>query len=234
MYRVKMFLMISLVSFSFLSLAEAPPDRVPSSFSKVYAPDDYDEDDSVQIVGVGEFNNSCYSPADTIVKINEESKEVHLMPYAYKRSGYCLQVIVEYQVVIQLGLLKPGRYTVTQGVNRREVGQFKVAKANKSSQEIYAPISQAFFKSDGRSNRVTLAGELPLSCMQIQTVKFSVNQDVILVEPLVEIPPATYGCANKKYQFEITNDLGAIAPGKYLLQVRSMSGRSINNIVVVQ
>jgi hypothetical protein len=151
---------------------------------------------------------------------------------AYKYNGLCLQVILPFERVIDLGVLKAGTYKITQSGGKRNLGSIRIQKSKTEQPDdyLYAPISQAFLQSRALSNRVFLVGNFPVSCMKIKEVKANVQGKVLVVQPIAEID-SSVPCVEGSYTFETSKDLGAVPGGRYLLHVRSMNGKAVNNLV---
>lgn len=230
-------LVLIVISYSLLTVtafADNNPVVVPARFSKVYVPDGFDDNDNVQIVGEGMFSNSCYRYASTEVSVDHNNKKIRLTPTAYKYSGMCLMVIMPFDRALDLGILKKGTYSIVQGQEERQIGHITIHAAIKPEADdyMYAPITQAFFKSDGITNHVFLTGNFPLSCMKLKEVKTHVQSDVFVLQPIVEIDKSV-PCAEGEYPFETSVNAGALKQGRYLIHVRSMNGKSINSLVDV-
>lgn len=210
------------------------PTKVPASFSKVYVPVGFDSNDNVQIVGVGMFNNSCYRNAETSVRVDEASKTIHLGGLTYQYSGYCLQVMMPFDRVIDLGILKAGSYTVIQETDKRVLGKIDVRATTKSEPDdnLYAPISQAFLQAGKNANIVHLTGEFPLSCMKMTDVKVDVQEDVLVVQPIAAVTN-NVPCQKGSFPFSVDTKVNNMKPGRYLMHIRSMNGKAVNNFVNV-
>ncbi len=210
------------------------PMLVPVNFKKIYIPDGFDDNDNVQIVGEGLFANSCYRFAETKVRVDHNTKTIHLGPLAYKYPGYCLMVILPFDRTVDVGILKEGTYTIVQETDGATLGQIgvKTTISKEPDDYLYAPISQAFFIPRGLINKVYLTGDFPTSCMKLKEVKSQVQSDVLVIQPMAEIDPSV-PCVDGKFHFETTADVRFMKSGRYLLHVRSMNGKSVNNLVDV-
>jgi hypothetical protein len=107
------------------SFSGMDPTRVTATYDRIYVADGFDSNDLVQITGEGMFRNTCYRQAETSVKIDETTHTISLGPVAYEYSGLCLQVVLPFQRVIDVGILKSGRWTVEQGAHQK-LGEFNV------------------------------------------------------------------------------------------------------------
>jgi hypothetical protein len=215
------------------SAATSPaPSVVETAFNKVYAPEGFDDNDHVQIVGEGLFPNTCYRPASTKVKVDEVAKTITLSPTAYFYGGICLQVLVPFHQVINLGTLKAGKYKVlTNDARKPALSEVVIEVATSESPDdfLYAPISQAFIKQVGGKNFLTLTGTFSSSCMQLFDVRVKVQSRVIVVQPITRIAGAP--CGDTDLPFEKTVEFGSATPGRYLLHVRALNAQAINTLV---
>ena len=214
--------------------ADPAPSKVAVSFNRIYVPDGYDDNDSVQIIGEGAYANSCYHNAETRVKVNHFDKTIFLEPMAYKYSGYCLQVIIPFHRTVDLGILQSGTYQIYQVTDGRRLGQITInpSKASSPDDRLYAPVSQSYFQG-ASGNKVVLAGDMPVSCMILKEIKKQVQNDVIVLQPVVDID-SSQPCVQGSYHFEVATSIGSVKNGKYFLQVRAMSGKSVSSLVDIR
>jgi hypothetical protein len=215
--------------------AQSNPKIVPVSFGKMYVPQGYDSNDNVQLVGTGVYPNSCYRNADTKVVVDHKKKTVRLQPMSYHYEGMCLQVILPFDRVVDLGILKNGDYKILQGDSEFVIGSVGVAPTVTKNPDdyLYAPISQAYIQNENGVTKLLLSGEFPTSCMQLKEVRSQVANEVLVVQPISETVADTV-CTPGQYHFEVKADVAAMKPGRYLLHVRSMNGKSVNNFFEVR
>jgi hypothetical protein len=216
--------------------ASPEPVRVGATFAKIYIPEGFDSNDQVQIVGEGMFRNTCYRPAPGAVKVDDITKTILVGPVAYEYSGFCLQVILPFNRVVDVGMLKPGTWKVVQraGATVQPLGEINITTAltNAPDDYIYAPVSQAFFQQDGLMSNVFLTGEFRSSCMTLDTVKISIQKDVVVLQPIAKVS-GDPGCKDGTFAFSKKVDLGFVPQGRYLLHVRSMNGNAVNTLISV-
>lgn len=234
---MKSALALAVLTFVSVSFAQTAPSKVGALFNKMYVPGGFDSNDHIQFVGEGHFRNSCYRPAPEAVRIDQESQVISVGPVAYEYSGFCLQVILPFQRVVDVGILKPGKWTVleTDGTSTLELGEISIAPAlsNSPDNSLYAPVSQAFFKQTGKLSRFSVTGNFPNSCMKLVEVKATLEKDVIVLQPFAELDLKP-NCSAGAYGFSKDVTIPEIPPGRYLLHVRSMNGNAINNLIDVK
>lgn len=215
------------------AFAQTDPTRVPATYSKIYVPDGYDSNDLVQVVGEGVFRNTCYRHAETLVTVDEATKTISVGPVAYEYKGFCLQVILPFQRVMDVGILKPGKWTIQQD-GGATMAEFIVrpAKTNSADDYLYAPVSQAFFRQVRGTNQVIISGEFSSDCMTLDSETVLVQTDVIVVQPIAKMDTRP-NCVAGKYPFSKTITVPSVTPGRYLLHTRSTGGNALNSLVDV-
>lgn len=220
-------------SAQFMAETTHSPSKVRVRVSKVYSPEGFDDNDNVQVVGAGLFSDTCYRYADTTVTVNEANKSIRLNPVAYKYNGVCLQVLLPFEAPVTIGVLKPGLYTIYQADQSKPLGVLNIRPSVTGNPDdfSYAPVSQAFFQSKNGFNSISISGTFPLSCMKLKEIRISVQSDSLVVLPITDM--ASGPCTQGRFDFESATAVGPVKPGRYLLHVRSMNGKSINNLVDV-
>lgn len=216
--------------------ADTSPVIVDSSFHTGYLPDGFDTNDSVEIVGEGLFRNSCYKPAHVEATVDSQAMRIELRAKAYFYDAICLQVLVPFHQVVSLGILNAGRYKVVDIDRKTELGDLNVRLATSSSADdfLYAPVSQAYFKTEAGKPYITIAGTYTNSCMRLVDVLVNVQPRVVTVQPIMEMRDDE-ACADGMFPFERKIEAVGLQRGKrYLLHVRSLNGKSINNLVDVE
>lgn len=211
------------------------PGRVGVSFNKVYVPEGFDSNDNVQFVGEGFFANSCYRPAQTNITVNEQTKTIFVSPAAYEYEGLCLQVILPFDRVVDVGILKEGDYTIRRLKSEEELGQLHVDRATTRSADdfLYAPVEQAYLHQKDGKKTIYLTGQFPMDCMKLQEVKATINKDVIVLQPIVQMDEEAH-CKQGQFPFEASIDVSSATKGRYLIHVRSMNGKAVNSLVDVR
>lgn len=214
-------------------VTKAEPTTEGVTFSKIYVPVGFDSNDHVQFVGEGTFMNTCYRPANVTVDVNAATKTIKVGPVAYKYAGLCLQVILPFDRVVDVGVLSAGTWQVVQS-DGKAIGQIKVAPALTADPDdyLYAPVSQAYVHETNGKEELMLNGNFPNSCMTMKEVKFDVQDEVIVVQPIAQMASGT--CSGPAVPFTQVVQLGSIKAGRYLLHVRSMNAQAINTMIDIQ
>lgn len=212
------------------------PKQVPVLFDKMYSPGGFDSNDHVQLVGEGLFAHTCYRHAETTVRVDSGAKKIHLGPVAYKYQGLCLQMILPFERIIDVGVLQAGSWEIVQGPKQEKIGDLKVATATKPEADdyLYAPVSQVSFRQNGATSEVSVSGTFRNSCLTIEDVKVTLEPTVIVLQPVAKMNAnidARSDCKDGLYPFSETKFLPLMTAGRYLLHVRSMGGNALNSIV---
>lgn len=207
------------------------PIKVGVPFNHAYIPDGFDDNDVVQFVAEGLFTNSCYRQTQPTVDVDHESRVISVGPVAYKYEGFCLQVVLPFDRVIDVGVLKAGRYKVVQSAERKVLGEIDVKPASTIAPDdhLYAPVSQAYVRSRGSKSNVYLSGNFPVSCMKIKEIRTLIQNEVLALQPIAEIDPSV-PCQAGVFPFETRAESGPMTTGRYLLHVRSLNGKAINSL----
>lgn len=224
---------ISMLIICNLSIADNLPTKALSQFNKIYAPGGFDSNDRVQIVGEGRFHNSCFRQAETNIEIDNMKKQVLVFPMAYEYPGICLQFMVPFQHVVDIGLLEAGNWEILQGTLHTKIGSVQIRQSITDAADdfLYAPVSQAFFYKSNSTGQVSVTGEFTNDCLTIDEIKFTIEADVIAIQPIAKMSTNKI-CTDGLYPFSKSVSLGIVPSGKYLLHVRTSSGNAINSIVI--
>jgi hypothetical protein len=211
------------------------PATVPTLYNTLYVPDGFDSNDNTQVVAEGMFSNACYRPANPNVKVDSSKKTISIGPVAYKFNGFCLQIILPYDRVIDLGMVPSGQYKLIQEANGQELGQINIKPATNLAADdfLYASISQAFYYSENGKNQVVLTGDFPNSCMKMQEVRIELQSKVIVIQPIADMQAGS-NCTGGKFPFRQVVELKSVHAGRYLLHVRSLNGRAVNTLIDVK
>lgn len=210
------------------------PELIPFKISEVYVPEGFDDNDNLQVVVEGFFPNGCYKVAPASVAVKNGTFKIQANAYRYY--GFCIQAIVPFQQVVDLGI------HAAQIYNIHAVGQGDLKKLNvKASSNpgpddfIYAPVNQIYVSrmpENPAKRRILLSGEFTLSCLKLVRVDISVNNNVIIVLPIAEVD-TSQKCENGDFPFEVSKELPDVEDGRYLVHVRTLNGNSKNKVIIL-
>ncbi|MCB0379418.1 MAG: hypothetical protein KDD33_13070 [Bdellovibrionales bacterium] len=212
--------------------------------SAVYAPTGFDSNDNTEIVFEGIFPNACYRVGLTYFNVDEVNKKVFVTDTAhFFENTMCAEMIVPYTKDIKMGVLEPGNYTVyfknSRGMFNEEASlPVKVAQNPTPDDNMYAPVenSQYFPPKNGNPAMLNLIGAFTNTCMQIDRVDVVQKNDsnVIEILPYAKIEGDNCTEANPGIPFEYQVPMENLTAGRYLLHIRSLNGRSVNEIADIK
>lgn len=216
------------------SLQPTTPETITVSFNKVYVPVGFDDNDRTQVTIEGAFPNTCYKVGPYATKVDPTTRTITVQQQAYHYQGVCLQVMVPFYQVIDLGLVPHGDYKIVDAANGSSLSGIRIDTATKAEADeyLYAPMTDAFITTEPETGIHTLSimGAFTDRCTMFEDIKVNYTQDVIVVQPVVK-HIAARNCAQEKTRFVKTVQLKGGLTGMYLLHVRSMNGQAINKMV---
>lgn len=224
---------VNTIGFS-AQAADPQPTLVSTTFKNIYVPKGFDSNDNVQIAAEGVFTSSCFKVAPPVVTVDEVNKSVTVDAKAFKYNGMCMQILIPFQQVIDIGIIKTaGQYRI-QDAGGAMIGRLEVAEARSSEADdyFYAPVQRVSFE-DGPNNVVSLRIEFSHSCLQLSEVKVDKQQNVIVLQPISKLV-SRFGCAMGYYPVVREVPLGAMNRGRYLLHVRSSGSQAYNQMVAIE
>jgi hypothetical protein len=215
-------------------LLPTAPETVTVAFAKVFVPSGFDDNDRTQITIEGVFPNTCYKVGPYATQIDLKTRTITIQQQAYRYQGICLQVVVPFHQVVDLGLIPQGEYKIVDSASGSALSVIRIDIAKKSEPDeyLYAPITDAFITTDPENGIHTLGiqGAFTDRCTVFEDIKVNYTADVIVVQPIVKRIGAR-SCAKDKTRFMRTVQLKESLTGMYLLHVRSMNGQAINKMV---
>lgn len=228
---MKKLILLPIFIFCFAAGATEDVTISKTKYSTSYIPRGFDSNDFVQFVAEGFFRDTCSRWAWTDVKVDHQAKIVYVTPMEYRYQGPCLELIVPHNEVINVGILKVGNYKVVQADGSR-LGDIIVqeSRVNTPDDYLYAPVSQAYaYAKNGRLS-VTISGAYTNECYRLGQIASVVEPNVIVIQPMTERLYPFVPCRNGRFTFEKSVEVKGVKPGRYLLHVRSLDGKSINTI----
>lgn len=240
MYNIARSLLLAtatILAATVLSTATAQASRpvlVSANFDVGYAPTGFDTNDQVQFAAEGLLPDSCHKPAPPELDVDLTAQRIHVKPNALRYAGPCLDVVVPYSQVIDVGLLPSGVYTIYAGTSRKVIGRLPVREAVSAAPDdfLYAPVAQAFYRKNTARHAIILTGEFTNSCISFVETRVSVDKNVITVQPITQLREGT-NCRVGRFPFEKRAELPQMRPGRYLLHVRSLNATAVNSLINV-
>ncbi len=210
------------------------PELKEIGVSDVYIPVGFDDNDNVEVVIEGIFNNTGYKKGPITIETDEMNKKIRLRPHAYvSKAGF--QVIVPFEYVVPLGVLKSGEYSLEIGNAKKSTSKLIVDPLDEKKRKLgpdnflYAPIKSIEKLSDAPLV-LRLKGAFTNSCMSIDHVEVRPSQNQVLAI----LPIAKYEkwkvCTLAINPFSVDVSVEEKLKGRYLFHVRSLNGASVNLI----
>lgn len=214
----------------------------------VFIPEGFDDNDDVELVIDGYLPTSCYKILDPLVSIDQDSYKIHIEP----RSGWvdnpnipCLEALVPYFVIVKLGVLPQGNYTVrvnqsdlAAGADLIEKLTIRPAKSHSQDNVLYAPVdSVQIHRDEGGHQFALLEGRLTNSCMEFKEIVLEDHGPTLNLLPKIRMRPGTgeKPCITQETFYTKRVALPeSLKAGRHLLHVRSLNGSAINTLFYVR
>ncbi len=202
----------------------------PISVSHLYVPQGYDDNDEIIVMVDGLLPSTCHQLAPAKVQVDYSSRKVSIDTRAHFNAGPCVQVPVPFEQEVDIGSLAAGEWTLETSLQGPEEALL-VEKASSMNPDeyLYAPIDRVEmnFDADKAQWNVTLSGDILATCLTLQETKILKQKKVFVVLPV--LTQTTDECLPTSSHFTYSVALPApIAPGRYLVHVRSLNGRGVN------
>ena len=217
------------------------------------SPVGYDSNDNIEIVLDGKLPSACYDLFQTkIIPVPEKNKflikqfirQKHLTECETEHSEHQGEIFpVQFTTVVSLGELAAGEYRIdykkaaSSGTKGVKTFQVSTATAEGIDDHLYAPVSSAFIPEliySTPNAQVILTGILGNSCMEMLPSDVQVEKygNIFVILPKLKLSMQQECVANPRPLQQFVS-LGAVEPGRYLVHVRSMTGRSVNKTFTV-
>lgn len=213
------------------------PELVEIPLVKAYIPRGFDSNDRVQVVVEGKLPNACYTlgPTETEYQPNTNTIAFVQRAYLYKSKNSICKTIkdVPFKSEVLLGLLGAGAYDIFDGRGSRSLGTLNVAAATNEGPDdfIYAIIEDAQMNIQQNKKVIAIRGVVPNSCWSVKETRVLVeSDDVITLLPIMAYVPKD--CSPSTVPLFTTVKLPTdLKNGRYLVQIRSLNGQSVNKIL---
>ena len=108
-YRIAILTLVLLAS---PSQAMSPATQVAWPIQKMFVPTGFDDNDKVQVTVTGEFPNTCYRVGPYHSKVDDKARVITIIQSAYAFPTICLDILIPFTQVIDVGFVPAGDYTV--------------------------------------------------------------------------------------------------------------------------
>ncbi len=218
-----------------LAFADDPIIKVPLVMvkaSEVFVPQGFDDNDEAVAVVDGYLPDSCYRLAHTEAKFDQATKSFKVIQWARKFDGVCLDLKVPFFTEARLGMVPMGDYQVRAfGAAVQNLG-IKEAANSGPDDFLYAPVDAVRVDHEEVEGEftATLQGRFTNTCMKIDDVKVIGDARSLVVLPVMKMTGQD-NCRDQEVPFSWKVDLPSNLPaGRHLLHVRSLNGKSINQV----
>lgn len=211
----------------------------------IFTPMGFDDNDNAQVVVAGVLPNTCHKVAPSVVTVDSKKRKITIEDRAYVYStSWCAMVTIPYTKTIELGLVKPGKYTVEAVVapgKTKSMGTLPIGSATTASPDeyLYAPVSDALLAEKNESVvELVLQGEYSSPCMRMKEVRVVHNaSNVLEILPIAEMMSAEACSAPNDGRAQIIPFEERVVikdklpRGPILIHVRSLNGQSLNRVI---
>lgn len=212
----------------------------------------FDDNDTVQVIVRGVLPDLCHRLGKNTVRVDEESKSITIRQFMMaEKSGICeerypradyTKMQVPFQAEIQIGVLKPGNYTLKYnvglagGTKKRDmkIDVAAIANIDNLSYATVTSINMADVSTPADFVTAEIQGILNSNCVEIDSFKVEPQDDVFIVLPTVKESHPGQPCVQMIRPFKQTIRIGRQDSGHYLLHVRSTGGRALNRLFEVR
>jgi hypothetical protein len=196
--------------------------QTPAEISGVLAPREFSNQEHAEVIIEGIVPASCFAVSTTAIKV--EAGIIRVTQYLTLKSEMCLWVEKSFQVNIDLGILKEGRFTIVDGTSQKTIGRILVQ--NRPTLNQFAPIAEVRSISGTRS--VLVNGIRSSGCIELSGLEIGEESDeVIVVHPRAQ-RNLRLPCTRQATPF---TEIIELSERVRLIQVKNVEGRSINLVV---
>lgn len=213
------------------------PEEIPAPVTRVFVPHGFDDNDNVEIVVYGEFQDSCLRVGDAVADVDAAARRIEVTVTALRYPGTeCVPLVAPFLLTARVGLLAQGDYEVYLNRSSERATRFTVATSQRPSADdyLYAPVRSASVElgPDGRQALV-LEGRYPpmfIACPVLDRVQTYRNpHDVLVALPILRVDPGP--CENVPQTFRIRQALTEPFDAPGLVHIRVLNGASLNLFV---
>lgn len=218
-----------------ITFADNLPRTVDIPLKEALVPSGFDDNDRSQFVVAGTLPNSCYRVGPHALRIDEAQNTITLQQQAYLYGGLCLQMVIPFTQVVDLGIVKQGEYQLLDRESGKSLGAIVIGKSKNEGPDdyLYAPVEDASITSDGGKYFLNIKGTFVDRCSVLEEVRVLYQGQVLVAQPIMKrLVDENSTCGSPgKTRFMKTVELTGNLKGVRLLHVRSLEGQAINKII---
>lgn len=231
-YSKYIFFLLTVLLFGFGAKADDfIPQMVDVAIAKAYIPKGFDTNDRTQIMIEGALPNSCYRLGATEVHRDEAKSRIFIVQHAYLyKDTKCLMVLIPFNKTVDIGILSHGTFLIIDGHSAEFLGNLSIAPSLTAGPDdyLYAIVDDVRLGGIDSVPSLTVRGTLP-KCWQIEETRLIVESDDVIT--ILPIASRNNECTKTTIPFvssvKIPSDL---KKGRYMVQVRSLNGLSVNKL----
>jgi hypothetical protein len=205
------------------------------SGAQVFAPKGFDDNDQTVVVLDGAMPSTCYKIAHSEAVPDADGKGFQLRQWARRYPGVCLDLVVPYTTEVPLGILPHGSFRLSApGVAAQTLDVSEATNAGPDD-HLYASVDTVRIEPDVEHQRYLgiLQGRFTNTCLKWDDVQLIDSGRTLEVLPIVSMKDGP-DCRAAELRFSWMLELPAtMTPGRHLLHVRSMNGKSANAMFTV-
>jgi hypothetical protein len=204
----------------------------------------YQPSDNIEIIIDGYLPNSCYQLDETqIIPAGTLQLEAH--QFALRNTATtCALGLVPFSVTKSLGQLPGGNYEIHFNIGSLPPLWSTFEVSDTRTQVTYPNVTAVEIapswncSGSGSGNRpgfemfATITGELPSLCTKIQRIQVQIEDDVVVVSPI--LISSSGECPQVATPFQSSVKLGNLEDGRYLLEVGSAHGDVLKTFNVLR
>lgn len=216
----------------FTLLSTASHALVNADVKTLFVPVGFDDNDEIVVVADGYLASPCLKLTTPLVLPNLQTKRIVVQPRAKLVEGECKwDFRVPFTQVITLTSLPKGNYLVTteDGKATERLGVVE-ATTGAVDNSMYAPIDKVRIRitEEGKFEAV-VEGRFSDNCFRVSEMKLFNSGKTLELLPMMDRREGG-DCEPKETPFVARHVLPDLAPGRYLLHVRSLNGQSANDV----
>lgn len=203
----------------------------------IFVPVGFDNNDEVVAVVDGYLPNTCYKLAFNEAKLDPATNVFTITQWArHRTTGVCIDVLVPFTSEVALGVTAPGTYQIASDGADAQPLVVNPAPTESPDNFLYAPVDAVHIEYDQALNTyvAVLQGRFTSSCMSWTDVRVIDSGRTLQILPIIALSLDDGSCSANEVDFVKRVPLpGGITPGRHLVHVRSLNGKSANAVFSV-
>ncbi len=222
--------LIFIQSFLLATAAFSLTETVTIRPTQVHVPMGFDSNDNAEIIVTGLMRDTCHRRPTGKVHVND--REITVDMKADKVSGrgvYCIKAMVPYMVSVPLGQLDEGRYNVlVETTETVKSHSLQIGSPSSASIDNFTYANVTSITKNVESGSITLIGEHPSNCMEIERVEVIANETKDTMSVLPIVTKTGDECNLVMTPFSVEVPLEPSTTNSVVFHVRKLDGTAIN------